>query len=39
MQGASKVGEKFMPGQEPELAPGVRGVLFDEPDEIIIPVR
>lgn len=38
LQGASKVGESFMPGQEPELAPGVRGVLFDKPDEVIIPV-
>jgi uncharacterized protein (DUF433 family) len=28
----------FQPGQEPELAPGVRGILFDEPDEVIIPV-
>lgn len=38
LQGASKVGEAFQPGQEPELAPGVRGILFDEPDEVIIPV-
>jgi hypothetical protein len=38
LQGASKVGESFQPGQEPELAPGVRGILFDEPDEIIVPV-
>ena len=37
MKGASEVGEAFYPGEEPELAEGVRGILFDLPDGIWIP--
>lgn len=37
MKGASKEGEPIELGQEPELAPGVRGVLFDKPEGIYIP--
>jgi hypothetical protein len=36
MQGASEIGSTFIPGQEPELAPGVTGILFDEKDMGII---
>ena len=36
MQGASEIGEIFSVGQEPLLAPGVRGILFDEHDGIIV---
>lgn len=34
----SKVGETVQPGQEPEIAPGVRGIAFDMFDGIYIPL-
>ena len=30
--------ETFMPGEEPEVAPGVRAMVFDTPNGIYIPV-
>ena len=33
-----KEGELFFPGQEPDLAPGVKGILFDTPEGIYIPL-
>lgn len=38
LQGACEEGVVFQPGQEPELGPGVRGVLFDQEDRIVIAV-
>lgn len=34
----SKVGEPIVPGQEPEIAPGVHGTAFDMFDGIYIPL-
>lgn len=36
LQGASEVGEPLEIGQEPVLAPGVRGILFDEPNGVTV---
>lgn len=36
LRGASKIGGRLKIGQEPILAPGVRGVLFDEPDGVTV---
>ncbi len=36
LQGASEIGELMTIGQEPLLAPGVRGVVFDEPEGITV---
>lgn len=33
-----KPGDTFTPGQEPELAPGVRGIRFETPQGIYIPL-
>lgn len=37
LKGASTPGDVLTPGQEPELAPGVFGILFDLEDGIWIP--
>ena len=36
LRGASKIGGLLKIGQEPILAPGVRGILFDEPDGVTV---
>ena len=34
----SKVGELYVPGEEPQIAPGVRGIVFDMLDGLYLPL-
>ncbi len=38
LPGASRKGARIVPGHEPEIAPGIRGILFDRADGIYIPL-